>query len=128
VAVGGPAAPTRIRGLTLTGGATLALHPGGPVTVAGDYIQGGAATLAVEIAPAANPAITTVGTATLAGTLRVTLANGVSPLPGDRFELISAAGGITGDFAAVDGSATPTGLLLRVERDATTLALVATLP
>jgi len=128
VAVTGPAAPARVRGLTVTGGATLALHPGGPLTVAGEYTQEGSATLAVELAPGAAPAITTTGIATLAGTLRVTLASGVTPLPGDRFQVVSAAGGITGDFAAVDGSTIPTGLVLRVERDATTLTLVAALP
>jgi len=128
VTVTGPAAPTRIRGLTVTGGATLALHPGGPLTVTSDYTQEGSATLAVELAPGAGPAITTTGTASLAGTLRIALADGTPPLLGDRFEVISAAGGVTGAFAAVDGGITPTGLLLRIERDATTLALVATLP
>ncbi|GAB5537622.1 MAG: hypothetical protein Rubg2KO_38710 [Rubricoccaceae bacterium] len=42
------------------------------------------------------------GTATLGGTLRVTLTDGFTPVEGDRFLLIAASGGATGSFDAVE--------------------------
>ena len=63
------------------------------------------------------------GAATLGGTLRITLRDGYRPVVGDRFQVISAAGGATGAFDELD---LPEGVTATVETSATGADLVIT--
>jgi fibronectin-binding autotransporter adhesin len=89
--------------------ATGTLAPGnsiGTITVAGNLVLAPASTTAIEFARLAADRIEVTGTATLAGTLAVSCENGncVGQTPfafGTAHRIISAAGGVTGAFAAV---------------------------
>ncbi|MEO0557659.1 MAG: T9SS type A sorting domain-containing protein, partial [Bacteroidota bacterium] len=65
------------------------------------------------------------GAATLGGILRVTLTDGFTPQLGDRFQVISAAGGATGAFDQLE---LPDGLEAFVETSATGAELVIGTP
>ena len=65
------------------------------------------------------------GAATLGGILRVTLTDGFTPQLGDRFQVISAAGGATGAFDQLE---LPDGLAAFVETSATGAELVIGTP
>ena len=66
-----------------------------------------------------------MGTASLGGTLRVSLVGGFEPTEGDRFLFVSATGGATGAFDALD---LPSGLDAFVETSALGAALVIGVP
>ncbi|RMF88211.1 MAG: hypothetical protein D6739_00455, partial [Nitrospirae bacterium] len=99
VVVRGPAAPTRVASLTLAGRARLDLDPAGPLTVAGDVSLGPGTTLSLPLTARAPLAVG--GRAALAGTLRLTLGDGVVPQPGDRYPLLTATT-ITGGFRRIE--------------------------
>ena len=98
-------------GLTVgTGGS---LHPGnspGIVTVNGTYSNTGA--LAVDILKAAGGAgtgysrlvVNSTGVTVLGGTLQINVLTGAVIMAGDRFDIVHAAGGLTGTFAQLTGS------------------------
>ena len=88
---------------TVQAGATIA--PGnsiGTLSVTGDYVQQAGSTYAVEIDPSgASDRIAVSGTATLqGGTVAVSKAAGTY-LPGTSFDILSAAGGVSGRFDAL---------------------------
>ena len=126
VTVAGPAAPTTVRALTLRNRATLAVDPGGPITVAEHYDQDPTATLALPLAASVDAPLTVTGDAHLAGTLRLALPEGVVPAAGDRYPLLAAAT-ITGAFATVTSPTLP-GLSLAVEYGATGVDALVTAP
>jgi autotransporter-associated beta strand protein len=79
--------------------------PGGSIgtlTIGGNYTQGAAGTLAIEVSPAAASKLVVGGTAALAGTLALTFDPGV--YAGKSFTLVSAAT-VTGTFATVTSNA-----------------------
>ncbi|MFO0830683.1 MAG: hypothetical protein U0637_02455 [Phycisphaerales bacterium] len=90
--------------------ATLA--PGsdlGTLTISGNYQQQAPATLEVGIAGTTpgseHDRLAVTGTASLAGTLRVTWPNGFLPSPGQAFTILTTApAGRTGTFGAVDNT------------------------
>ncbi len=80
------------------------LSPGnsiGLITVAGNLTFVGAGAYAVEVSPTAADRTNVTGAATLAGTLRVLPQSG-SYIPGTRYVLLNAAGGVTGTFGTTD--------------------------
>jgi len=88
---------------TVQAGATIA--PGnsiGTLSVNGNYVQQAGTTYAVEIDPSgANDRIAVSGSATLqGGTVAVTKAAGTY-LPGTSYDILSAAGGVSGRFDAL---------------------------
>jgi len=88
---------------TVQAGATIA--PGnsiGALSVTGNYVQQAGSTYAVEIDPSgASDRIAVSGTATLqGGTVAVSKAAGTY-LPGTSFDILSAAGGVSGRFDAL---------------------------
>lgn len=88
---------------TVQAGATIA--PGnsiGTLSVNGNYVQQAGSTYAVEIDPSgASDRIAVSGSATLqGGTVAVTKAAGTY-LPGTSYDILSAAGGVSGRFDAI---------------------------
>ena len=81
------------------------LAPGnspGTLTINGNFIQGPTGIYNVQIASAQNYSRLVVsGSANLNGTLRLTLASGYQPLPGQSFTVLTAAKGINGTFHAI---------------------------
>ncbi len=103
-------------GSRLSGGGTVAgnvlslggtVAPGtsvGTLSVSGGYIQQPAATLDVEIAgPGQCDRLAVTGSASLAGTLQLSLATGYSPAIGDTFTILTCAAR-TGEFTTVHGT------------------------
>jgi hypothetical protein len=93
-----------VQGNMFNTGGTVA--PGDPVVtnIQGNYTQGSGGTLAIE-AQGTDPNVpdfdqlVVTGSANLAGTLTVTLLNGFIPSRTDSLAFLTAAGGISGDFA-----------------------------
>lgn len=75
----------------------------GTITVDGDFLQAAGSTYLAEIAPdGSSDLIQVTGTATInGGTVFVAKAPGVYA-PGTRFTLLTAAGGVTGQYATLD--------------------------
>lgn len=100
----------------------VAPHVGvGVMTVSGDYDQGAAAALAIELGGlGANEfdALVIDGAATLSGVLSLSLLSGYTPMVGDIFTIIDS-GTVTGAFDTLDFSAAvlPAGLVWRVDYD-----------
>ena len=98
----------------------------GTLTVAGDLpaLTGGG--LEIELGRAAAPSgdvVAVGGRATLGGTLAVRLLPGFAPAVGDRLRFLTATGGVTGAFDALD---LPAGVSATVETDADGADLVVT--
>src|SRR5262249_5084110 len=78
----------------------------GYLVVSGNYVQTAAGTLNMEIgglAPGSDYDVLSVqGTATLDGTLNLSLLNGYVPNPDDVFALLTS-NGLSGDFATING-------------------------
>ena len=88
----------------------------GTLTIAGNYTQGSSGNLLVEIAGPANfDSLVVGGAASLAGTLTVTTVDGGTLAFGDKYQFLSAAGGISGEF---DTIAMPAGFRGRFLTDA----------
>lgn len=124
-------------GATLTGNGTVQgslqnsglVSPGhspGTITITGDYTQAATGTLAIEVGPAANyDRLVVAGTATLDGTLSLSVPAGFVPVGNTNFDFITAAA-ISGQFSNVVASPsfgaalssqlsyTPTGVRLQV--------------
>jgi hypothetical protein len=101
------------------------------LTITGDYTPGSGATLEMNTFDASNHDVLDVGgTASLAGTLRVTLATGATaPQEGDAFDLLDFASA-SGGFNAFDLPTLDAGLMWDTSDLVTTgvLAVVAALP
>jgi T5SS/PEP-CTERM-associated repeat protein len=94
-----------------SGAGSLSVLGGASVTVAlvgGAYTQAPSGSLVVELAPSFDVAIQVYGTANLAGSLSVTLADGFDPPAGETFDVI-AAWSIPDQFDEVTLSPTPSG-------------------
>jgi uncharacterized protein with beta-barrel porin domain len=79
----------------------------GTLTVAGNYTQTASGTLEVNIASATNyDKLNVTGNASLNGTLKVVLDGGYVPTVNQTFSsIITAAGGLNGTFATIEGPA-----------------------
>jgi hypothetical protein len=73
------------------------------VSFGGDLVFGGAASLLMELAGIAPGTqfdrLVIAGSASLAGSLNVSLLNGYLPTAGNSFEIIATAGGVLGTFS-----------------------------
>jgi len=113
-----------------TGGVTAPGLPLGRLDVDGDFAQDAGGTLVVElggtIAGDEYDQLAVTGSATLAGTLHVALADGFVPTIGDRFDVVTA-GAVS---AAFDAPALPSvpGLRFVVKVSATAVTVVVTWP
>ncbi|WP_043588586.1 autotransporter-associated beta strand repeat-containing protein [Geminisphaera colitermitum] len=77
----------------------------GTLIVTGNFTQTTGGILVIEIASAVSfDQIIVSGSASLAGTLQLDLLDGYNPV-GQSFEILTAAGGVTGTFSPVTGSA-----------------------
>ncbi|MGA1129861.1 MAG: autotransporter-associated beta strand repeat-containing protein, partial [Chthoniobacterales bacterium] len=96
-----------IFGNVLNNGTVSPGNSPGTLTIVGNYTQGSTGNLAMEIAGPSNfDRLVVSGTATLAGTLTVTTVNGGTLSFGDKYQFLSAGGGISGEF---DTIAMPSG-------------------
>ncbi len=81
------------------------VSPGGSIgtlNVGGNYTQASNATLAIEVSPTEASLLKVGGSATLNGTLAITYAPGT--YSATRYNVVSAANGISGRFSSVTGS------------------------
>ena len=115
---------------TLTNSATVNPCNAGPgiLTISGSYIQTSAGTLDLELGGinAGNPdfdQIFIAGTATLAGTLNVTLINGFVPVAGNSFRVLTFTSR-SGDFTTKNGLELGGGLYLATSYDQAGLTLI----
>jgi uncharacterized protein with beta-barrel porin domain len=85
------------------------VSPGAPIgtlNVPGNYSQSSTGTLVIQLAsPTSFDRLTVDGTAALAGTVRIETLDGFDPL-GRSFTFLTAAGGVSGTFGTLSGSAT----------------------
>jgi hypothetical protein len=117
--------------ITFNGGMSPGASPA-EVTFEGDAVFGLANTLFIEVGGTTSGSqfdqINSLGTISLGGTLDVDLISGFMPGLGDSFEILTAAGGISGTF---DTELLPTltgNLVLDVVYGANSVSLVAVLP
>jgi T5SS/PEP-CTERM-associated repeat protein len=94
-------------------GAAIDVHPGGTaVYLNGLTVSGASSVLAVHVNDPADATesgqVEVAGTAQLAGTVQVTLANGFAPLPGERFTVLRSDG--LGGTAFSDATLTNPGV------------------
>ncbi len=74
--------------------------PGSPLQLTGNFVQTPAGTFQVELAPSGQSSqLSITGSASIAGGVAVTKAPGAY-LPGTRFTILTAAGGVFGAFSA----------------------------
>ncbi len=102
----------------------------GTMAFGGDLSFGPLASLEIELA-GTNPGskfdqVTVADSLALAGMLDVTLIGGFTPNPGDAFDIVTAAGGITGTFASEALPALAGGLFFDVQYSPTVVSLIAT--
>jgi outer membrane autotransporter protein len=98
--------------------------PGGSIgtlTVSGNYTQASTATLSMEVSPTQASQLKVGGTASLAGTLGLAFDPGT--YTSKQYTLVSAAGGRTGTFAAVDSTGA-SGLTYSLSYGANTVDLL----
>ncbi|WP_442482207.1 beta strand repeat-containing protein [Aeoliella sp. SH292] len=74
----------------------------GPVNVNGDFTMSATGTLELSLTTAGFTPLAVTGAATLSGLLDVSLGAGFTPFDGQQFTLLTATGGITGEFSSLD--------------------------
>jgi autotransporter-associated beta strand protein len=103
-----------VGGVNALAGATVApgnaAQPYGVLRSSGNIAFAPGSIYAVNMSSAGSSLLATRGTASLAGGLVVATWTGAAPTIGSRYAILTAAGGVTGGFAAV--SASGTGSLL----------------
>ncbi len=121
---------------TLTGNTTNAgiLSPGqsiGSISLQGDYEQSSQGSFEIELAAAAENQFDTLvitGQAILSGILDVEISGIFAPALGDRFEILTAANGVSGSFNALVLPALSEDQIWLVRYEQDTVALVVSLP
>jgi hypothetical protein len=120
-----------VQGNVINSGVIQPGQPGVPgiLTINGNYTQTASGTLNIEIG-GPNPGtgydqLVVTGTATLDGTLNVSLLNGFVPNVGDRFQILTF-GSRSGDFMTENGLDLGGGLRFDPQYDASSLTLVTT--
>lgn len=113
-----------LRGLGTVGGSVFnqaLVQPGGAtspgrLTLGGNFQQSPAGTLGIRLAaPTSSDLLSIGGAAFLSGALNVTYLDGFTARPGDEFTILTAAGGVSGEFTSfIDAQATGTLLGLQV--------------
>ena len=101
----------------------LILDSTGSVDLAGDYTQNSNGTLGVELDSIDNGLLTIGGDANLDGQLNVTLEGSFDPSIGDSFQVIDAAGVLSGEFSGVSTPGLVAGLGWRTTYGASSVLL-----
>ena len=115
-----------IFGNVLNNGTVSPGNSPGTLTIVGNYTQGSSGNLAMEIAGPNNfDRLVVSGTAALAGTLTVTTVDGGTLSFGDKYQFLSAAGGISGEFDTIAMPAGFRGRFLTDSSNTTGTLLVA---
>ena len=101
--------------INVPGGIVAPGHNPGVLTMTGDYTQGAAATLEIELGGTVRgdeyDALVVSGDVTLAGTLDVLAIGGVVPMAGDLFDILDfSPANLTGSFSAVNLPVLASGL------------------
>ncbi|MDZ4657558.1 MAG: hypothetical protein SH868_08250 [Bythopirellula sp.] len=104
------------------GNGNLQLAAAGVLNVSGSFTQSLGGTLEIELDDLASGGLTVGGTATLGGTLQVTLSPGLVPQAGDEFELLSAAS-LLGTFVDTDLPTLTNGLAWNLNYASNSVAL-----
>ncbi|MEX2168328.1 MAG: LamG domain-containing protein [Pirellulales bacterium] len=99
----------------------------GALQIHGNYTQGVAGTLQVELAAGEHDVLQVSGTAALAGTLQVSLLDGFQPAAGDRFDILQSAS-IVGTFDAIQLAPLTNGRRWDVSELYSTGSLVVAVP
>jgi uncharacterized protein YhjY with autotransporter beta-barrel domain len=74
------------------------------LNVSGNFVQGPAGTLVIQLAsPTSFDRLTVTGSAALAGTVQIDSTNGFNPL-GQSFTFLTAPGGVTGTFGTLNSN------------------------
>jgi len=93
-------------GTTTIAGTVAPGHSIGTLTVNGNYTQAAGSTYVAEINTAGqSDRITVTGSALLAG--GTVVVSGAAGAPGTRYTLLTAAGGVAGNYAALDATSVP---------------------
>ena len=99
----------------------------GMLTISGDYTQTSTGVLSLKIggynAGTDFDQLNVTGTATLDGTINISLLNGFMPAPGDGFQILTF-GAVTGDFATYNGLDLGGGLSFAPVYDSDSLTLM----
>ncbi len=111
-------------GGTITNAGALNVVPGSAVSVVGNLITTATSLLVDSIDSTGAGTFDITGTATLAGTLKIGVANSFVPPQGTVYNLANF-GASTGSFAAINGL-TPTGAILTPATTANSFTLTAT--
>ncbi len=102
-------------------------HSPGTITVSGNFTQAAGGTTVIQLASLASfDHLAISGSATLNGTLQVDTLGGFTPTVSNTFAFLTAAGGVTGSFSSVTGSALiapGTAVISTVSYGATTVTL-----
>ena len=114
----------------VSGGAVFPGSSPGTLTLEGDYAQTAGARLEIEISGAPASArydvLELTGSASIGGSLVIHFVDGFAPKAGQRFEFLTAAGGIRGAFAGVEVTGVAAGFAYTLAPvDADGLSLVA---
>ncbi len=89
-------------GGTVIAGSLAAGSSPGNMLIQGSYIQTSAGTLVINLAnPSSFSQLNVTGTAQLAGNLEVAFSPGASVTPGSSYKIVTANGGVTGQFADI---------------------------
>jgi outer membrane autotransporter protein len=124
-------------GSVLTGAGTLIgsvinsglLNPGNPtgqMTIQGNFTQTPSGTTGLQVAgPNTFSQLFITGTSTLAGTLQVTAINGYALQFGDKYQFLTARGGISGEYDNIDMPSGYRGRFLTSENNTKGSLLVA---
>jgi outer membrane autotransporter protein len=86
------------RGYVHNGGTLAPGNSVGHLTIAGDYTQGPAGTLSIEVSPTGNDLLTVNGAASLGGSLEALWAAGFTPAARSAYTFLTATGGVSGTF------------------------------
>jgi fibronectin-binding autotransporter adhesin len=91
----------------------LVVKTGGSVSVGGKFIHDGTGNMYIELSSAlaqpGNVPIAITGTASLAGSLEIDPAVGFMPTTGQSFDILTAAGGVSGAFSLVNSQFVTSG-------------------
>jgi T5SS/PEP-CTERM-associated repeat protein len=108
----------------IDGTATLDIENGGAVTVGGNFTINSLSTLGLALTSTSDPFLDITGSATLAGTLDLSLFDSFMPNLGDSFQIMTFASH-TGTFDSITGSNIGSGLTLdTIYRDSNVTVVV----
>lgn len=124
VLVDAPLAPLRSLQIGGADSGALRINASSTVAIAEGLVQHANGTLAVELGSAPGAFLTIGSAASLAGNLEVALAPGFDPMLNEAFVILTANGGITGEFDVENLPELAAGLNWQISYNETSLALL----